>query len=177
MKMVIKIKKKLYLKPRFCPDCGKVCLFCKHHLSQRCKTCHQKHHRACKNERSHAKKLTKYTSSYQRRRKRIIKQHPYCSLCGTGQNLTAHHVGGGCDHLTVLCNDCHQAYERWNSKRKVKIWRKKLLTVGSNLWKNTILTIRFRSLMCYYRIHLPQDLERQEAHLGSLDLARRNITN
>lgn len=125
--MVIRIKKKLYFKPRLCPDCGKPCLFCKCHLSQRCKRCHKKHDKKRHNRRGHIKRcisrkrgLTKYTHKYQRMRKQLIKKHPYCALCGSEIRLTVHHVGGGCEHYTVLCDDCHQAYERWNNKRKAK---------------------------------------------------------
>ena len=121
--MVIRIKKKLYFKPRRCPDCGKKCYFCKCHLSQRCRTCHNMHHRLKKHlkiKELRAKGWNKYNTSYQRRRNRLIKQHPYCALCGTDQNLTAHHVGGGTEHLTILCDDCHQAYERYRMKKKAK---------------------------------------------------------
>ena len=121
--MLIRIKKKLYFKPRLCPDCGKPCFFCKCHLSQRCKRCHKKRH----NRHSHIKRrisrkrsLTKYTHKYQRMRKRLIKEHPYCALCGSEIRLTVHHVGGGCEHFTVLCDRCHQEYERLNNKRKAK---------------------------------------------------------
>lgn len=131
--MVIRIKKKLYFKPRRCPDCGKACFFCKCHLSQRCKKCHRKHEHQRKNYIKHQKQrrqikigLSKYTSKYKRQRRRLIRQHPYCALCGAETRLTAHHVGGGVDHLTVLCDECHSAYERWKLKQKVKLWKKNL---------------------------------------------------
>ena len=122
--MIVRIKKKLYFKPRLCPDCGKLCLFCKCHLAQRCKKCHKRHDKKRHNRRSHLSRRAfdraKYSQKYKRMRKRLIKGHPYCALCGSEIRLTVHHVGGGCEHYTVLCDDCHQAYERWNNKRKVK---------------------------------------------------------
>jgi len=182
--MVIKIKKKLYFKPRFCPECGKVCLFCRHYLSLRCGECHKEHNRRRKNRNKHIKQrtrkklgLSKYTSNYQRRRKREIKQHPYCSLCGTDQNLTTHHVGGGCDHLTVLCDECHQAYERWNNKRKDREWKKNRLTTCLNSWRSTTKRARCRCLMYYYRTRPLRVLERQEAPLAVSKLVNENITN
>lgn len=182
--MVIRIKKKLYFKPRLCPDCGKPCLFCKCHLSQRCKRCHKKHDKKRHNRRGHIKRcisrkrgLTKYTHKYQRIRKRLIKEHPYCALCGSEIRLTVHHVGGGCEHYTVLCDDCHQAYERWNNKRKAIRCRKKILIGGSNLWKNTMRTVRFHCLMYYCRIRLRLALEPQEARLAFASSASGNTTN
>ena len=123
--MVIRIKKKLYFKPRLCPDCGRLCLFCKCHLSQRCKRCHKKHGKKRHNRRSHLNRRVfdrlKYGTKYKRMRKRLIKEHPYCALCGSETCLTVHHVGGDCEHYTVLCDRCHQAYERWNTKRRAKL--------------------------------------------------------
>lgn len=125
--MVIRIKRKLYFKPRLCPDCGKPCLFCKHYLAQRCKKCHEVHCKKRHNRKGHLKRRalqklgkTKYTKRYFRIRKHLLKEHPFCSLCGSETQLTVHHVGGGCEHYTVLCDTCHQAYERWNNKRKAK---------------------------------------------------------
>lgn len=182
--MIVRIKKKLYFKPRLCPDCGKPCFFCKCHLSQRCKRCHKKHDKKRHNRHSHIKRrisrkrsLTKYTHKYQRIRKRLIKEHPYCSLCGSEIRLTVHHVGGGCEHYTVLCDDCHQAYERWNNKRKAIRCRKKILIGGSNLWKNTMRTVRFHCLMYYCRIRLRLALEPQEARLAFASSASGNTTN
>jgi len=97
--MIIRIKRKLYFKPRLCPDCAKPCLFCKCHLSERCRSCHKKHDNKRHRQRSHkmrmATKKLKYNSKYKRIRKGLLKSHPYCSLCGTANNLTVHHVGGG----------------------------------------------------------------------------------
>lgn len=122
--MIVRIKKKLYFKPRLCPDCGRTCLFCRCHLSQRCKRCHKKHDNWKHHKKSHIKRRAiqklKYNPKYKRMRKRLIKTHPYCALCGSKIRLTVHHVGGGCEHYTVLCDECHQAYERYNTKRKVK---------------------------------------------------------
>lgn len=186
--MVIRIKKKLYFKPRLCPDCGKPCLFCKCHLSQRCKQCHKKHDKKRHNRRSHLKRrisrkrgLTKYTHKYQRMRKQLINEHPYCSLCGSEIRLTVHHVGGECEHYTVLCDDCHQAYERWNNIRKAKLWKKQLmknrLTGGLNSWKNIMRRVQFRCRICFCRIQMSLALGHQEAHSAVLSSARENITN
>lgn len=179
--MVIRIKKKLYFKPRLCPDCGKPCLFCKCHLSQRCKLCHKKHEKWKHHKKSHIKRRViqklKYNKKYKRMRKRLIREHPYCALCGSEIRLTVHHVGGGCEHYTVLCDDCHQAYERWNNKRKVIRCRKKILIDGSNLLKNTMRIARFHCLMYYYRIRLRLALERPEARLAFVSSASGNTTN
>lgn len=179
--MVIRIKKKLYFKPRLCPDCGKPCFFCKCHLSQRCKRCHKKHDNWKHHKKSHIKRRAiekiKYNKKYKRMRKRLIREHPYCALCGSEIRLTVHHVGGGCEHYTVLCDDCHQAYERWNNKRKVIRCRKKILIGDSNLWKNTMRTVRFHCLMYYYRIRLRLALEPPEARLAFVSSASGNTTN
>lgn len=181
--MVIRIKKKLYFKPRLCPDCGKLCLFCKCHLSQRCKRCHKIHDKKRHNRHSHLKKrisrkrgLTKYTHKYQRMRKQLIKEQPYCALCGTEIRLTVHHVGGGCEHYTVLCDECHQAYERWNNIRKAKLWKKQS-TIGLSSWKNIMRRVQFRCHMFFYRIQILLALGRREARSAVLNSARENITN
>lgn len=178
--MVIRIKKKLYFKPRLCPGCGKICLLCRHYMSQRCKECHRQH----KNEKKQHKRrkarrlgISKYTSNYRRRRKRLIKQHPYCALCGVETHLTVHHVGGGCEHYTVLCDDCHQAYERWNNIKKGRIWRTKKLTNGLSLWRNIMRRAQFHCRMFFCRIRLLPALERQEVRSVALNSARENITN
>ena len=97
--MVVRIKRNLFFKPRFCPDCGKTCLFCRHYLANRCEECHKKQQirKKRRNERIKKKQAGsyKYGKAYQRRRKRTIKQHPYCALCGSVDDLTKHHVGGG----------------------------------------------------------------------------------
>lgn len=135
--MIIRIKKKLYFKPRLCPDCSKVCIFCKNYRSERCKDCHKGHERIRKRLKRQTQRqmnLYKYGNNYQRRRKKAIQAHPYCALCGTADELTTHHVGGDCDYLTVLCDECHQAYERWNNKRKVKEWQKTLAGGNQLIW-------------------------------------------
>ena len=168
--MVVRIRKHLYLKPRYCPDCGKICLFCRCYKAERCDDCHKrKRDRVRRRLRRYTARHAdnyKYDKSYWRRRRRILKEHPYCALCGATESLTTHHVGGGDEHLTVLCDDCHQAYERWNNKRKVIKCRKKTLIGGLNLWKNTMRIVRFHCLMCYYRIRLRRALELPEARLA-----------
>ena len=57
---------------------------------------------------------------YRRARAKAIKEHPYCQLCGATSNLTAHHVGGRMDiGLTILCKECHQAYESWHHRTRM----------------------------------------------------------
>lgn len=178
--MIVRIKKKLYFKPRRCPVCNRMRLFVRHPLARCCKKCHERQRRISRMaERKRQRKtgVYKYTHKYQRMRKRLIKEHPYCSLCGSEKLLTVHHVGGSCEHYTVLCDDCHQAYERYNMKRKAMKCRKKILIGGSNLWKNTMRIVRFHCLMCYYRIRLRLALEPPEARLAFASSANGNTTN
>lgn len=186
--MVIRIKKKLYFKPRLCPECGKLCLFCRHYSSLRCKKCHKRkmnnrHHKKWGDRRKMQRRLGvyKYNKAYQRVRKKMIKEHPYCSLCGSETRLTVHHVGGGCEHYTVLCDDCHQAYERWNNIRKAKLWKKQLvrnrLTGGLNSWRNIMRRVQFHCRMFFYRIQILLAFGRREARSAVLNSARENITN
>ena len=119
--MVIRLKKKLFFKPRRCPMCGKRCYFCDWWTAVHCKKCAKKHRLDKKHAKIREARKThtyKYTKSYFCRRKRLIEEHPYCSLCGCTENLTTHHVGGKSEHLTVLCDKCHQQYEAINNKRK-----------------------------------------------------------
>lgn len=121
--MVIRIKRKLYFKPRRCPSCNKLCLFVPWPSARHCKECsaaYRKETKKIKRKQRRAMGKWKYDSHYQRARKRAIKNHPYCALCGSEIRLTVHHVGGSSEHYTVLCDECHQAYERWNNRRKVK---------------------------------------------------------
>lgn len=186
--MVIRIKKKLYFKPRLCPDCGKLCLFCRHYLSLRCKECHKrkKSHRHNKKWGDRRKMLRrmgcyKYDKAYQRLRKKMLKEHPYCALCGSEIRLTVHHVGGGCEHYTVLCYDCHQAYERWNNIRKAKLWKKQpmtnRLTGGLISWRNIMRRVQFRCRMFFCRIQILRALGHREARSAVLNSARENLTN
>lgn len=121
----VRIKKRLWIKPRTCPECGRFCIVARHYLSEHCDRCHRINAHRKKRERFRAKfghPKGKYTSGYKAARKRLITEHPFCALCGTSENLTAHHIGGGLDKnkMTVLCNECHDAYERFNNKRKAK---------------------------------------------------------
>lgn len=121
--MVIRIKRKLYFKPRRCPVCRQIRLFVRCPLAKCCKKCHERQrriNRMAERRRQRKEGTYKYNSHYRSVRKSLIKTHPFCSLCGSETQLTVHHVGGGCEHYTVLCNECHQAYERWNNKRKAK---------------------------------------------------------
>jgi len=184
--MVIKVKKHLFFKPRRCPDCGKLCFTCRNWRSLRCKECHKDHARRRKYVRTRKQRKTgnyKYCRAYKRRRTKVIAEHPYCALCGGVDNLTTHHVGGGDTYLTVLCDECHQAYERYNNKRKAKLWKKnskektkKRLTVGSRLWRSIMRLVQSHYLMCYYQTQLAPVLERAEAQWGALSYQRANIT-
>lgn len=175
--MVIRIKRKLYFKPRFCPGCGKTCLFCRHYLSLNCKECHHRKRVIAKRARHRRHNREKYTKSYFRMRRRLIREHPYCALCQSETRLTVHHVGGGCEHYTVLCDECHQAYERWNNKRKAKQWKKNILIAGSRSWRNITRAAQFHFLMYCYRTQTCRRLERREARLAFASSAKENITN
>ena len=178
--MVIRIKKHTFFKPRRCPECHKICIFSRSPKAKCCTKCHIRQRRISRmaNRRFKRKCGTyKYNNRYKMQRRKAIRQQPWCSLCGSTANLTTHHVGGGDAHLTVLCDDCHQAYERWNNKRKVIRCRKKILIGGSNLWKNTMRTVRFHCLMYYYRIRLRLALEPQEVRLAFVSSASGNTTN
>lgn len=123
--MIIRVRKRLFIKPRFCSDCGRFCVFGESNLSTRCHECHKKHCRARKRDTRRKKRQTGqylYTKRYASRKKKVIADHPYCALCGTTENLTCHHVGGG-NNLTVLCDECHQAYEAWNNRKRNGIVR------------------------------------------------------
>ena len=121
--MVIRIKGGCFLKPRRCPQCHKICLFARAPKAKCCPKCHKEQRRMSRlaeRRRKRREGIYKYTAQYHRIRKNMIAEQPYCSLCGDTENLTVHHVGGGREHYTVLCDSCHQAYERFNHKRKVK---------------------------------------------------------
>lgn len=123
--MAIRIKKRLWIKPRICPECGRFAVMAENYASIRCQKCHQHHRHIMKRaakRRKFGHRSGKYTTSYRAAKKKLIEKHPYCALCGADEKLTAHHIGGGCDNkkLTVLCDDCHTAYERWNQRRRIK---------------------------------------------------------
>ena len=114
----IRLANRCFLKPRICPDCGRLCIMATWWGSQRCNECHKEYKKTKRTlRRMHMRQegRYKYTVAYQRARKEFIAKHPYCALCGCNNNLTTHHIGGECNHkrMTVLCDDCHQAYERW----------------------------------------------------------------
>lgn len=95
--MVIRIKKKLYFKPRRCPVCRRMRLFVRCPLARCCKKCHERQRRISRMaERKRQRKagVYKYNSHYKSIRKKALKEHPYCSLCGSEIRLTVHHVGG-----------------------------------------------------------------------------------
>ena len=180
MDIIVRIKRNLWFKPRRCPDCDKLCWFCHHYCSERCPGCHKRH-------RHHVKRVNrclryghykneKYRHGWQNTRKKVIKAHPYCSLCGATINLTVHHVGGGCTHYTVLCDGCHQAYERWNMKRKDNEWKKKMKTGGLSFWKSIMQIVQYHYLISCYRIRLLLAIGHQEALLDVSNLVEKNTT-
>lgn len=61
----------------------------------------------------------KTTFAMREQRRRVISKLKRCQLCGTTENLTAHHIGGSTElGLTCLCETCHRAYENWNRERR-----------------------------------------------------------
>lgn len=123
---VIRIKRQMFFKVRFCPDCGKLCFFARHPKANRCKLCRgRKHHK------KQGKRRWKHYSQkgYGRIRKQTVAQG-YCSLCGSTENLQCHHVGGGRQHYTCLCADCHQAYERWLARKQARLLKLAYLSLG-----------------------------------------------
>lgn len=126
--MVVRIRAHTFLKPRRCPQCHKLCLFARAPKAKCCPKCHKEQRKISRraNRRFKRREGTyKYSAKYHTMRKKLLAAQAYCSLCGTTENLTIHHVGGGSDHYTVLCESCHQAYERYNHKRKAKVCTRK----------------------------------------------------
>lgn len=99
--MIIKLARRLYLKPRKCPDCKKRLYFAEHPASVHCRTCSKSHDRAYEH----------YLAFWIH--KTAANKFGYCALCGTRQNLTIHHVGVGYKHYTTLCAGCHDNYEKY----------------------------------------------------------------
>lgn len=100
--MKIKLKRKLWFYPHRCPDCGKVLVFTEHYDQVRCRKCGKKQQRRNKAARLGVSpnKLKKHRwSHYGQSRYNSIRKEcleiGYCQLCGTTENLTCHHVGGG----------------------------------------------------------------------------------
>lgn len=98
----IKLKRKLWFYPHRCPDCGKVLVFTKHHDQVRCRKCGKKQQRRNKAARlgiSLNKMKKQRWAHYGQSRYNSIRKEcleiGYCQLCGTTENLTCHHVGGG----------------------------------------------------------------------------------
>lgn len=182
--MIIKIKKRLFLKPRRCPVCNRFRLFARHPSARCCKKCHELQRRISRRAERRRQKsvgVYKYNSHYKSVRKKELREHPYCALCGTETRLTVHHVGGGCEHYTVLCDDCHQAYERWNNIRKAKLWKKQImrnrLTGGLSSWRNIMRRVQFHCRMFFYRIRIFLAFGHREARSAVLNSTRENITN
>ncbi len=66
-----------------------------------------------------------YDAEYRRNRKLLLEYQPWCSACGTTENLTADHIlaysqggGNGFDNLQVLCRSCNSR----KSRQEAKVW-------------------------------------------------------
>lgn len=110
------------------PNCNKEAVeghdYCEEHLQQS-----QKNRKAFQNAKRANEDFYKSTA-WRVLRTAIIKQHPYCSYCGTDANLTVDHITPprgneelfyDADNLQVLCKECHrmktvkEIYERKNN--------------------------------------------------------------
>lgn len=111
---LLKIGRK-YLKPHFCPDCGKFSWLVRYPVQRRCSACHNRHRR--QKQKEQPKDANRYDTKYRRRAKKIKALHHYCALCGSTKNLTCHHCVDvntkewKGKHLTVLCDSCHRLWE------------------------------------------------------------------
>lgn len=111
---VIRIGKKFF-KPHLCPDCGRLVVLVRHPKAVHCPKCrNKKHHKSA----GHRKQQKKYNNStYRRKRKTAMTDHPYCALCGRSDHLTCHHAVNvrtgewAGKHVTVLCEKCHGLWE------------------------------------------------------------------
>ena len=71
----LRIKKRLWIKPRICPECDKFCLLADNYASVRCTKCHRHRKHVQKRAKLKAKfgnRRGKYTSSYMAARKKAI---------------------------------------------------------------------------------------------------------
>lgn len=127
-RIYFRLSKHKYIKPRICPDCHKFEIIARDPRGNRCRKCSRRQHRhnvkAKMREKRKALGLAgnRYGTNYQTARRHLLKEHPYCSLCGCSEHLTVHHVGKdeSGQRLTVLCFECHQAYEAWAQKKTIK---------------------------------------------------------
>lgn len=134
--MLVRIKRAMWLKPRICPDCKKICLFARNYQSVRCEKCHTRRRRRIKRARGGLRSWRwKHSESWRRKSLKIRTEHPYCALCGNSENLTVHHIvtyeGKFIGQYTVLCAECHVAHEKRVMKKTNlagKIHRLRLLT-------------------------------------------------
>lgn len=98
-----------------CFKCNKLTIFTRKRAIL-CKKCHKQ-----ASYTANMQDVTKdYNSPYYRKKqKKIIAEQKWCQLCGTTENLTAHHIGGREDRgLVCLCDTCHKAYEKWAYEQK-----------------------------------------------------------
>lgn len=102
-----------------CYKCQKLTLFTKKRKVL-CKECHK--NAIIKTEGKFPKYVNgKHNTTFAMReqRRRVIKKLGRCQLCGTTENLTAHHIGGSTElGLTCLCETCHKAYENWHAQQR-----------------------------------------------------------
>ncbi len=118
MKIMIKYGKSRYFAPHHCPDCGCRLWTTRHPKSKRCRRCHRRHERNDLGKKNRRWRFS-HENGYRQVRERIVRRG-YCQLCGATENLTCHHVGGEKGRYTCLCVSCHQAYERYAFKKKLK---------------------------------------------------------
>lgn len=96
--MIIRIKRHVFFHPRRCPECKKYCFISRYPKGKCCKDCHKRQRRISKNAARKQRRRNgtyKYNCHYKTRRKHMLRRQHYCALCGTEENLTTHHVGGG----------------------------------------------------------------------------------
>ena len=107
----------LYFKPRRCFRCEKRAFLAVRKTQVLCNKCRQT---ALKTEVDPFPK--NYSSmKYRVQKAKLFKKVGMCELCGSTENLSAHHIGGRADlGLTCLCLECHRAYEKWNMTGRKK---------------------------------------------------------
>lgn len=126
-KIMLKLARKKFFSPHLCPECGKLMIIIPNPCCTRCPKCQRHFLRQTNKDNAFKRSRRKHTkTSYKTAKKRAITNQGYCALCGSIEDLTAHHT---CNvetgewqgqHLTVLCDVCHKIWEQ-----KVNILRKK----------------------------------------------------
>jgi 5-methylcytosine-specific restriction endonuclease McrA len=95
--------------PRRCLDCGALCVPTPA-MNSRCTRCY----RLAQRLRNHIR--THYLGDWPTIRRALIAAHPWCHLCGAGEDLTVDHIipvarGGNHErtNLRVLCRRCNSS--------------------------------------------------------------------